>query len=552
MSIKGKIALIVAVPMVATVVLGAVGWWGLDHAGSETDRLVQEQFLPVVNEDATYLVENLSESVRLVLEADRDAHQALLAEKASIVCDDEEAMKAIAATSKENLEQTATRMAQANELVKDEDVQTMHAEFVEKFDAWVLKTEKVVEYAASPAKMSFARKISNGGSAAQTFDDMRGVIDKIGERLGVLTAARLDSMKQRRQTAEDVAAEVGEQTARVSMAFMLFGGVAMAVTLALSFFVCRGILRSLGRSVESLRNASGQTASAAGQVSSSSQSQAQGAGEQAASIEETTASLEEMTSMIKQNAGNAEEAKGLMGETGQIVARGQKSMAQLSGAIDEIKGSADQTAKIVKTIDEIAFQTNLLALNAAVEAARAGEAGKGFAVVAEEVRNLAQRSAEAAKTTADLIEQSVRNAENGVTIAGDTGTVFDDIAESAGKVGQLVAEIAAASGEQAQGIDQINQAVAQMDQVTQASAATAEESAAASEELSAQAQQLQGIVKDMVSVIGGSVDKASASFHADLTPVPAGAGHAVSPRQLQRPCPEKTEIPMDEEELARF
>jgi methyl-accepting chemotaxis protein len=230
---------------------------------------------------------------------------------------------------------------------------------------------------------------------------------------------------------------------------------------------------------------------------------AEGASEQASSLEETSASLEEMASMTRQNADNASQANSLMGEAKQVVAEGSGAMTHMATAIGEIKQSADETAKIIKTIDEIAFQTNLLALNAAVEAARAGEAGKGFAVVAEEVRNLAMRSAEAAKNTSSLIEESVKNANTGVDIAGEVSKVLSEIASSIGKTTELVAEIAAASQEQAQGIDQVNTAVTQMDKVTQQNAANAEESASASEELNAQAESLNHVVGDLLTLAGG-------------------------------------------------
>ena len=199
--------------------------------------------------------------------------------------------------------------------------------------------------------------------------------------------------------------------------------------------------------------------------------------------------------MSKQNSANAQEANALANAAQGATQRGVDSMTRLSGAVERIKASADQTAKIIKTIDEIAFQTNLLALNAAVEAARAGEAGKGFAVVAEEVRNLAMRSAEAARNTSELIEGSVKNAEEGVTLNGEVLRNLEEISGQVGKVREVMAEIAAASEQQTQGVDQINLAVEQMNGLTQASAANSEESAAAAEELSSQAAVMLSLVQ---------------------------------------------------------
>jgi methyl-accepting chemotaxis protein len=227
--------------------------------------------------------------------------------------------------------------------------------------------------------------------------------------------------------------------------------------------------------------------------------------------------------MAAQSAEGAAQARKLAEQAHGSTAVGVTEMRRLADAVGSIRASAGETAKILKTIDEIAFQTNLLALNAAVEAARAGEAGKGFAVVAEEVRNLAMRSAEAAKTTASLIEGSVESARNGVSISTDVAKTLEEITAGVTKVTELVAEIATASHEQSQGIGQVNTAMSQMDKVTQSSAANAEESASASEELSSQAEQLNAVVGELVALVGGSRRQAA---DANRTPPTAARSHA--------------------------
>lgn len=240
------------------------------------------------------------------------------------------------------------------------------------------------------------------------------------------------------------------------------------------------------------------------QVSDASHSLAEGSSEQAASIEETSSSLEEMASMTQQNADNASQADNVMKEVNQIVGQANESMTQLTSSIAEISHASEETSKIIKTIDEIAFQTNLLALNAAVEAARAGEAGAGFAVVADEVRNLSMRAADAAKNTATLIEGTVKKVKEGSRLVSETDDAFSTVAESAGRVGDLVGEIAAASREQAQGIGQVNTAVTEMDKVVQQNAANSEESASSAEQLTAQAEKLKAIVDDLGAMVGGN------------------------------------------------
>ncbi|MGV8056852.1 MAG: methyl-accepting chemotaxis protein [Smithellaceae bacterium] len=291
---------------------------------------------------------------------------------------------------------------------------------------------------------------------------------------------------------------------RASWVIWIFTAVGMLFAIGLGIFLSLSITRPINRVVAGLTDGADQVSSASSQVASSSQHLAEGASEQASSLEETSSSLEEMASMTRQNADNAGQAKTMMGEAGLIVAKVSGHMDEMSKAIMEITKTSEETGKIIKTIDEIAFQTNLLALNAAVEAARAGEAGAGFAVVAEEVRNLALRSAEAAKTTNNLIENTIKAVQNGNELTKMTQEAFKENVAVAGKIGQLIDEIATASQEQAHGISQVNTAVAEMDKVTQQTAANAEESASAAEELNAQAQQMQSYVEDLSAVVGGS------------------------------------------------
>lgn len=289
-----------------------------------------------------------------------------------------------------------------------------------------------------------------------------------------------------RRTVE--AADSSDLRLAVSSTTVLVGiGAAVGLGFGVAFFIIRGTSRVLTTVASGLSESSRQVMAAAGQVAAASQALAEGSTEQAASLEETSSSLEEMASMTKRNAESAHQAKDLSNLTRSSADLGAAHMAEMRTAMSAIKTSSDDIAKIIKTIDEIAFQTNLLALNAAVEAARAGEAGMGFAVVADEVRSLAQRSAVSAKETAAKIEDAIRKSEHGVAVSDKVAEALAEIVDKARKMDVLVAEIATASSEQSQGLAQLNTAVSQMDKVTQANASGAEESASAAEELSAQA-----------------------------------------------------------------
>jgi methyl-accepting chemotaxis protein len=380
------------------------------------------------------------------------------------------------------------------------------------------------------------------------FASMQTVEKAMGDLAGI-AVQRNDAAGKLQAAAEKVVTAAFTETTgittatnaamRSSRTLVLIGLAASVVVGAvLAVLIIRSITKPVHRIVQTLSAGSEQTASASSQVSAASQSLAQGASEQAASLEETSSSLEEMSSMTRKNADSAQQAASLAAEARDAARQGDVSMKRMAEAIQEIQRSSTETAKIIKVIDEIAFQTNLLALNAAVEAARAGEAGKGFAVVAEEVRNLAMRSAEAAKNTSAMIEGSVGAARNGVTLSESVGESLAGISASVEKVNALIGEIAAASKEQSGGIEQVARAVQQMDKVTQQNAANAEESAAASEEMSAQAEQLRQCVHDLAKLVGGSTGETTTSR-------PSGTTRGATPATARSARVARETIPLD-------
>jgi len=305
---------------------------------------------------------------------------------------------------------------------------------------------------------------------------------------------------------KDLYAQATNETVKTSSIIILILAGLIGV---IGFYFSRYMIRPMQIIIGKLMAISNQLFSSTSHITTSSQSLAEGASEQAASLEETSSSLEEMSSMTRQNADNAEQGKNLASQARNSADFGANEMKGMSQAMNDIKTASDGISRIIKTIDEIAFQTNILALNAAVEAARAGDAGMGFAVVADEVRNLAQRSAQAAKETASKIEDSIQKSERGVQISGKVEQALTEILTKVRLVDDLSAEIASASKEQKQGIEQLNTAVSQMDKVTQSTAATAEESASTAEELNSQARTLKGVVEDLIRLTGASTQSPS-------------------------------------------
>jgi methyl-accepting chemotaxis protein len=354
-----------------------------------------------------------------------------------------------------------------------------------------------VETSLNGYKTGFDSLVAEDLRIASITEVMRNAVHKIEPLVDELHDSISQSVAGKTEATE-------KQSLYKGKVAMSLGIAAFAIALFLVIFTTRSITKPLNRVASGLSESAEQVAAAAAQVSSSSQHLAEGASEQAASLEETSSSLEEMSSMTRQNAENASQAKTKMAEAQIIVQKVNGHMGEMAGAIQEITISSEETSKIIKSIDEIAFQTNLLALNAAVEAARAGEAGAGFAVVADEVRSLAMRAAEAAKNTSNLIENTIKAVKSGNDLTRLTQEAFTENMDISSKVAQLVDEIATASQEQANGINQISLAVTEMDKVVQQVAANSEESASASEEMNAQAEQMKSYVGDLIAIVGGS------------------------------------------------
>ena len=378
--------------------------------------------------------------------------------------------------------------AEANEDVERAGVGDLTADL----DGWTRTNEEV------------ARLVSTGKVL-----DAAQLAKKTGDTYKTRSRAATDEMVGHEQ--EELQADLDAAKARTSwVRMMVFGGVLIALVIAL--VVVRSVvaaIQSLRKQSQELREGTEHVVAAASQVATSAQGLSQQSTHQAASLQETSASMEQMASMTRKNAENAVQASELATEVAQQVQNSNATLDEMVASMTAIRESSNKVAKIIKAIDEIAFQTNILALNAAVEAARAGEAGMGFAVVAGEVRSLAQRSAQAAKDTAILLEESIMRSQEGTGRVEHVAQSISSITDNVLRVRGMVEEVRQASAQQSQGIDQVTQALAQMESVTQSTAATAEESAAASEELNAQAETSMAAVRRLEDIVGGVDDAGS-------------------------------------------
>ena len=355
-------------------------------------------------------------------------------------------------------------------------------QLIAAMDAW----HGLAEKAAGAARDGNTAAADAAMQESERFSD-----DSASQLVDRILTAELDEGNRTRAEAESATSITGG----------ILGVLALLVT-AGTVMVLRRTGRQLTKIAEDFRDGIHTVHDASSQVAGLSGSLSQGTIEQAASLEQTSASMEEMASMTRQNAENSKRAAQVIGDVDRQVANSNHALAAMVTSMAAIESSSEAVSKIIRTIDEIAFQTNILALNAAVEAARAGAAGTGFAVVADEVRGLAQRSAKAAQDTAVLIEESIARARTGAEQVSGVTTAMAAITEGVGKVKGLVDDVSVASSQQAQGVEQVSQAIAQMEKVTQGTAATAEESAAASQVLKGQAEVATAVVTRLEGMVG--------------------------------------------------
>ncbi|HTU99783.1 MAG TPA: methyl-accepting chemotaxis protein [Luteitalea sp.] len=423
-----------------------------------------------------------------LLEADRDLHQLLVAERSILGATDEALVRRLAADYEENARQADERWEKAKATATTD---TEHR-VISSYEA-----ARVTWRSASRAVLEARKRGDLAGATAQSLGPSKAAFDAMREHMNQLQEANYALATGEREGAE--------KTGRASLLAM--GGLTLAgiaIGCALAWTIGVGASRRIRTATTSLTDGSDHLVLAADQVAASSQTLAQGASEQAATLEETSAAIQEIESMTRRTSEHAQRASEIMGHTETQVAGANAALGHMVTSMTAIRESSDQVARIIRSIDEIAFQTNILALNAAVEAARAGDAGMGFGVVADEVRALAQRSAQAARDTAALIEASIARSTEGQVRVQQVADAIAKVTESSVTVKSIVDEVTAATGQQTQGIAQLSSAIAQMEGMTQNTAATAEESAAASEELNAQAETSRQVVGSLAELVVGA------------------------------------------------
>lgn len=472
LKIAQKMHVIIAISALFFVLLGLIGYYYNSISANSLKAMYEDRLLPVqqIGQMRANANANLSDLQSLILEQNPQLQKKYLNSIKARTTDNEELTKAYEATN------------QSTEIKA----------IVEKM---------VVSRGASRSARAKVRDLAIAGKKDAAWNIYRSqAVPTTEEYFNYL--GEISNLNSQNAEKMHEQSEIDSQTANIMLIISIIGGLILIVSLSL--MISNMITKPIKYAIDNLNEGTTNCGEVASKVAAASQQLAEGTSEQAAAVQETSSTLEETSSMVHQNRENTQQAAILAKQAKQYAEKSNSEMGKMSTSMAELKNSSNEIAKIIKVIDEIAFQTNILSLNAAVEAARAGDAGKGFAVVAEEVRNLAQRSAQAAKDTAVIIESNIELSEGSVAIANAVKSSVESIGEQATKVSDLLEEIAVATNEQAQGVEQINKAVSQMEIVLGTSAQTAEEAAAAAGMLEEHVFSAKEIVNSLLILVDGA------------------------------------------------